>query len=674
TIALAGLVIGRTYQVQLWILDTRTPDLNTRVRTVKGDEASAFSTTGGGPNILTGVFTADAVNQTITIIGTSGGDGQPHGPQLNLMQLRELARPPITVSNADDSGAGSLRQAIADAALASGTDRITFTQALNNGSIVLSNEISIDNSVGGNLTIDATTLSGGLILDGGPGPNRIITVTRSIPNQGSLTLLGLTLRGGNGDGTLYSGLGGAICNSGSLELRECVVEDNFGASYGGGIYCDYGSTTTLRECDFTSNSSGVQGGAVFADLNSSVTTQNCSFTGNSTANAGGAILFNGHPVFPGQAVTIEQCTFSGNTTLQGGGAVFSMWTNLTVTECKFANNLSTEGAGGAIVSMYKPLTIIRSEFSGNSCTSSGGAIHLDMSLFSCVRSTFHGNLVTQPVDGIGGAITAGASPMALTHCTLSGNQAAVGGAIRHIGASSTITNCVLVGNFAGGSPGDISNYGESSTYPAHITLAGANIIQSFINSGHATISGPAALNVNALLGPLGEYGGPTQTMALLPGSPARDAATVSSSTVDQRGFPIIGAPDIGAYEAGNHGNYQAWIWEVLPMTATTSQRQGVHDFDSDGQSNLNEWLAVTDPTSAASRFAASLARSGTGVDISIPTASGRTYVLLQSDSLEGSTWSPSPDASAQVGNGTPHVFQVPLAGGQKFYRVQVTAP
>ncbi|MFM2141612.1 MAG: hypothetical protein RLZZ476_156, partial [Verrucomicrobiota bacterium] len=42
TIALAGLVIGRTYQVQLWILDTRTPDLNTRVRTVKGDEASAF--------------------------------------------------------------------------------------------------------------------------------------------------------------------------------------------------------------------------------------------------------------------------------------------------------------------------------------------------------------------------------------------------------------------------------------------------------------------------------------------------------------------------------------------------------------------------------------------------------------------------------------------------------
>ena len=60
-------------------------------------------------------------------------------------------------------------------------------------------------------------------------------------------------------------------------------------------------------------------------------------------------------------------------------------------------------------------------------------------------------------------------------------------------------------------------------------------------------------------------------MALLPGSPARNAATGSTVTSDQRGFPIVGTPDIGAYEAGTFTNYNAYIWETLPVTATVPQ-------------------------------------------------------------------------------------------------------
>jgi hypothetical protein len=60
-------------------------------------------------------------------------------------------------------------------------------------------------------------------------------------------------------------------------------------------------------------------------------------------------------------------------------------------------------------------------------------------------------------------------------------------------------------------------------------------------------------NVNPLLAPLGNYGGPTQTMALLPGSPAINAGATNSNTPthDQRGFSRIrlGKIDIGAFES-----------------------------------------------------------------------------------------------------------------------------
>ena len=42
-------------------------------------------------------------------------------------------------------------------------------------------------------------------------------------------------------------------------------------------------------------------------------------------------------------------------------------------------------------------------------------------------------------------------------------------------------------------------------------------------------------------------------MPLFPDSPARDRAVVLTPaiTTDQRGLPVVGTPDVGAYEAGN---------------------------------------------------------------------------------------------------------------------------
>jgi hypothetical protein len=58
-------------------------------------------------------------------------------------------------------------------------------------------------------------------------------------------------------------------------------------------------------------------------------------------------------------------------------------------------------------------------------------------------------------------------------------------------------------------------------------------------------------NVNPLLGPLQDNGGPTPTMAILPGSPAiRAGVTTDAPAADQRGFPRVvqGSIDIGAFQ------------------------------------------------------------------------------------------------------------------------------
>src|SRR5262249_61244604 len=87
-----------------------------------------------------------------------------------------------------------------------------------------------------------------------------------------------------------------------------------------------------------------------------------------------------------------------------------------------------------------------------------------------------------------------------------------------------------------------------------ILLVGANIIQSVYESG-GTLTGPNPnrINANPLLAPLGNYGGPTQTMPPLRGSPAINAGSDDAAagiTSDQRGYPrAVGVSvDIGSVE------------------------------------------------------------------------------------------------------------------------------
>ena len=215
TVTLGGLVAGRTYLVQLWVADRRGC-CDTRDRTVDGVATNAVTA-----NIATGSFTADAATQVITIVGVGGTD---HGPQVNMLQLRETARPPLVVTSAADDGAGSLRAALAVAAAQGGADTIVFDAALNGQTIALSTFTSTDK---GNtafditdipgVTVDATSLPAGIKIDGGLQGFRIFRLRHGA----SVTLNGLTLSRGGGT-TIPSG--GAIDNEGGLKLTRCCAD------------------------------------------------------------------------------------------------------------------------------------------------------------------------------------------------------------------------------------------------------------------------------------------------------------------------------------------------------------------------------------------------------------------------------------------------------------------
>ena len=230
-----------------------------------------------------------------------------------------------------------------------------------------------------------------------------------------------------------------------------------------------------------------------------LTIQNGAVNGAGTAGSGGGLYNSG-------TLQLTNCTFTANSAIQSGGAMFTLG-NLTATACTFSTNTSIRGAvnvANAVANFFE------CTFSGNTATSIGG-----------------GALNT----------SSSAASVSLNSCTVSGNQAtgaAVGGGVHIIsGSSVTITNCILAGNSC--------------------PTVG---LENF--DGNLIVSGQNLTNGTPLLAPLGNYGGPTQTMPPLPSSPAIDRATNGTSfTTDQRGQPrvVVAFADLGAVEGVFNQNY-----------------------------------------------------------------------------------------------------------------------
>ena len=154
----------------------------------------------------------------------------------------------FTVTNADDSGAGSLRQAIADANADDGEDTIVFVSSLSGQTIALASQLPTVTD-GEGLTVDGKkariAISGNdaaRVFEVGSGAElalRNLTLEKgsahlgeggAVLNRGHLTVDGSTFSGND------AGSGGAIANSGSATVKGSTLSGNTASGSGGAIH------------------------------------------------------------------------------------------------------------------------------------------------------------------------------------------------------------------------------------------------------------------------------------------------------------------------------------------------------------------------------------------------------------------------------------------------------
>ena len=375
-----------------------------------------------------------------------------------------------------------------------------------------------------------------------------------------------------------------------------------------------------------------------------------------TATVGAQIVLN-------KNVAIDAGTLAAGITLHGGDLTrildIPVATTVSLSGLVLRNGSAFSGDGGAIRNAGN-LTISRCTLTGNSAYF-GGAVYNSGTL-TASQCTIASNTALQA----GGGVFGHQGTTALTHCTITANAASVGGAVGFAGASAQISNSILCGN---------STPNVWITNPGGFVSNGGNLLHS--TDGSAVFKHPSdVLTAAPLLSPLGNFGGGTPTIALLAGSPARNAAAGSLATSDQRGVAIVGTADSGAYEAGASGiNYESFIWESLPTagngTIGDPLHAGTHDYDGDGQTNADEWAALTGPADGASFFAAAISTSGADAIITFPSAAGRTYSLQTSADLSPGSWTSLGLPGPLAGDGGIKQFTVPALDARRFFRVTV---
>ncbi len=246
--------------------------------------------------------------------------------------------------------------------------------------------------------------------------------------------------------------------------------------------------------------------------------------GSAPHNAGGGMYNStGSP-------TLTNVAFRANSAEQGGG-IFNNSSSASLTNVTFSDN-SAEQGGGMYNSAGSP-TLTNVTLSGNSAEQGGGGLFNAGSSPTLTNVTFSDNSAEQG----GGMHNSAASSPALTNVTFSGNAAtSLGGGIYNSSRSPVVRNSILWDNTT--PSGGAQIYDDNST---------PTVSASVVQGGYA--GGTNILTDDPLLGALGNYGSATQTMPLLPGSAAIDAASTNCPATDQRGIARGTTCDLGAFES-----------------------------------------------------------------------------------------------------------------------------
>ncbi len=475
-----------------------------------------------GRTLLSGIVVN---NPTVPPVAPS----QPGGAQREQL---------IVVNNPTDTpvaGETDLRQAIAQANSDGGDETINFDPTVfgKPRTIILNGtQLELSDTTGTEMIIGPAA---GLTVSGG-GLSRVFSVDANVTasimgltitggsasggggvlnDGGTLSLTGCTVSGndasGNGGGISTSGTttitggsiddnfaadggGGIIVYIGSLAISGTLIQNNTTGYMGGGIQSVFNSALSVINSTISGNTAGADGGGVFAYYTGATTLANCTVSGNSASNFGGGVYTTG-----GGTATVTNCTVSGNSASSFGGGVYTgPGSTATLTSCTVSGNSAGLGGGG-LLTFYGTTTLTNCTVSGNVAGNYGGGLQNATGTMTLIGCTVSGNIALN-----GGGLENAAGTMTLTGCTVSGNSASVsGGAIFTSNGTLTLSNCTVASNTAGTAGGCIEAQGP----------------------------GTVAQPLYPLLAPLGNYGGPTQMMAL-PDASLVNAGSSSGSSIN----------------------------------------------------------------------------------------------------------------------------------------------
>lgn len=429
-----------------------------------------------------------------------------------------------TVINTNDSGAGSLREAIG---LAADGDSIVFAGGVT-GTITLGSELDVNTSI----TItgpgaSALSISGNdtvMVLNIWPG------ITVHVSN--------LTITHGK-----YSGLGGGIYSSGTLTLDHVVVSNNQATgNAGGGIY--NAGSLTITNGVLSYNTAWDVGGAIYNNQGSSLSLTDVVVDHNQAGGAGGGLYMpNPGLSTPAGIYILNRVSITNNSAgaLSAGGGIF-LTASASISNTLIADN-TAYGAGGIIwmdndLTTFVPVTITLTNVtvSGNSAVDSSGGM---LTYFTQASDSATMNNVT----------------IADNHQTNPTGAGAGGYRADYGPALVNVKNTLIAGNTQAAAGGGADCYGTFNSLDY-------NLIQ---DTSGCTINGTTTHNitgVSAALGILAYHGGFADTMPLLTGSPAIDAGNdATCAGIDQRGAsrPQGAHCDIGAFEYGAYN----WVVNTL---------------------------------------------------------------------------------------------------------------